>query len=317
MMRAAIALLLSAALGALAAAALLPRLFRAVPNDLSRVATVLDALQRKAPVPAIAVFGDSRVEAAVDARQLTRELSGHPLAWNLAWHSQRFATSFALHQEVQPAVTTVVYGVSLYDLGSAFRDENRMYEAMRAYGYTPNASTLAAFRSAFGAGQVPPPLEANRWRAVLASRWGLRHFADTGIRHLVRRDLAMERERTDLFFPNEYSRRVDERIFATFAQTTLIFEGPAVHPAKERLLAQLGGASQRIVLFLVPMHPLGMLRDHDRRVAELHAVARHYGIEVIDGSRWLEDASFVDPAHPSVAGAAIATSRLAAALDGR
>src|SRR5581483_6196086 len=81
-----------------------------VPNDLRRNGTVLRALA--SGHPEIVIFGDSRAEAGVDARQLTRQLSRSPLAYNLATHSQTLAQSFLFQQGLPSSVRVVVQFVT-------------------------------------------------------------------------------------------------------------------------------------------------------------------------------------------------------------
>lgn len=307
-------------LGAAAGLFLLLPAFRAVPNDLSRIATVLDAV-RHAPPPAIVVFGDSRTESAVDAAQLTRELPGRPLAYNLAWHAQSLEHAFVLHDELPDSVNTVIVVVGLQDLAQATAVDSRIYRAMRAYGSTPSVKTLAVLERAFGRDVSQPwrmSAIAVRWDA----RWGVQRVFDTGLRYLARRDLMFERERRDLFFPTAYTTRLDATRFDRRFETGVTkVPGTAVSSGKALLLHELGSMSRRrairIVLVLPAVRPRGMLPDYDRRVRDLVELGKAEGVEIVDLTRLLPDEDFVDDVHTTTAGARKFTAAIAEHCRGR
>ena len=312
-------LLAALALGLAAGVLLIPAAFRLIPNDLSRVRTVLLALRGN---PQIVVIGDSRGEASIDARQLTAELPQHPLVYNLSWHALRLVHVYALADRFPPSVRTVVINVSLQDLADDGPGEPRIWEAMRAYGYEPDPRLVAEMRRAFRDDPLLQPLMRPPLQARLTSRWAIRQIADTGLRSLFRRDLRFERERDDLFFPSAYTRRAAPAAFESFFATHPNRIGSeTICPAKKILLAHIVRTARarrwRVVLLLPAVHPRLMLADHDRRVAELRAYGAGTGMEIVDGGRWLNDADFNDPLHPSIEGARKFTAALAAALQGR
>jgi hypothetical protein len=153
-------LLISLSLGVAAGLALLLPIFKKVPNDLSRIETVLTAL-RSAPPPTIVIFGDSRAESSIDAGQLSRELPGEPLAYNLGWHAQRFDHSFILLEELPATVKVVIEMISLEDLAQETPGDPRVYRAMRSYGARPTESMISIMERAFGSrGGVPLRMRA-------------------------------------------------------------------------------------------------------------------------------------------------------------
>ena len=315
--RRALVLLCALALGLVLGVALLPVAFRVIPNDLSRIATVLTALRGS---PQVVVFGDSRAEACIDTAQLAAALPGRPLSYNLAWHAQRFAHSFALVQDVPSSARVVIVMVSLQDVADGDPGVARVWSVMRAYGFEPDAATLATMRSAFGAA-APGALTMSRLEARLDSRWGVMQFADTGLRSFFRRDLRLTREREDLFFPTAYTERVTPEAF----ESILAVLPTSVHPRtvsgqKRRLLERLGQIARerhlRIVLLVPATHPRLMVPDHERRLRELRDLAAGLRLEVLDGSSWLGEEDFVDPLHASGAGARKFTAALAGALGG-
>lgn len=311
----AFALLVAILLGVVAGVLLIPTAFRRIPNDLSRIATVFAALRGQ---PQILVFGDSRIEASVDAAQLSAELPGKPLAYNVAWHAQRLVHMAALARRIPRSVRIVVVSVSLHDLADPNTGEPRIWEAMRAYGYEPDIPTRVAIHRAFGR-NVPDALTRSRLEAMVVARWGVRQLADTGLRSLLRRDLRLDRERNDLFFPTAYTQRVAPAQFEEMIKVERTsIAGPTLCAGKQRLLADLGALAsdrrQRFVLLIPASHSRMMIVDHDRRLTELRAFAAQHGIEVVDGSRWVADVDMIDPLHPNVAGARRFTSMLAEAL---
>lgn len=312
------ALLIAAmSLGVAAALVSLPRIFPMIPNDLSRIGTVRRAL--RSGRPQIVIFGDSRAEAAVDAAQLRRQLPGQPLAYNLAWHAQDLGQSFLLYDELPRSTSVVVQVVSLEDLGSPGTSDPRVYRAMRAYGFHPRREIIDQLQQDLGASAIAALRESDLHRR-LTSRWVLPHLFDTVPRLMLRRDLRLERERTDLFFPNAYTTRVDE---ARFVEIKRIFqynvEPAAICEPKQRLLRSIVSLTRahrlRVVLLLPPVHPAATSADRPRRLTELRAFCASVGLEVLDVSA-AEDSEFVDPVHVSENGARRATSLLAAYLRG-
>ena len=314
-------LVVALGVGAASGLFLLLPAFKAVPNDLSRIATVLDAL-RHAPPPAIVVFGDSQTESAVDAAQLTRELPGRPLAYNLAWHSQRLDHAFLLHEELPASVKMIIQVLGLPDLADQPAGDSRIYRAMRAYGSTPSARSLAVLERAFGP-DVSRPFRVTPIRVRWEARWGVQHVFDTGLRYLARHDLMFERERYDLFFPTAYTTRLDaarfDRIFETAGTRSV--PGPAVSHGKALLIHELGlmgrRRSARIVLVLPAAPPRVTLPDHDRRVRDVVDLARAEGVEVVDLARLLPDEDFVDNVHTTAAGARKFTAAIAEHCRGK
>ena len=308
-------LLTAVMIGVAAGLVAVPVAFRRIPNDLSRVATVLQALR---DTPEVIVLGDSRAEASVDARRLSSELPGRPRAFNLAWHAQRFAHSFAIALRAPHSARIVVILVSLQDLSDSFAGDPRVWGAMRTYGYEPDSSIVDTMTAAFGS-DTPRTLTVSRLRANFDARWGVRQFADTAMRGVARRDLRLAREREDLHFPTAYTQRLPaERFDAMLSVMPAQLAPRAVSVPKERLLVRLGEAGRernlRIVLVVAATHPSLMVVDHEQRIASLRVFVSRNGLEVIDGSAWLADEDFVDPLHASADGARKFTSALAAAL---
>jgi len=307
-------LLASIASGIAAGFLLLPVLFRLIPNDLARIATVVDAMEH-APPPAVVIFGDSRGESAVDAAQLSRSLPGKPLAYNFCWHGQRLDHSFVLYDRLPHSVRTVINLVSLQDFSQETPGDLRIYRAMRAYGFNPDAEAMATLETGFGRPSIASLYDSEariRWE----SRWGVRHLFDTGLRYFVRHDLMLERERRDLFFPTAYTRRIESAAMALAIENYAhALPAPSVSHSKTILMEKLGAwakqRSCRLVLVIPAVHSRGVVDDHDRRVADVTALGRSVGIEVVDLSHVLPDDDFVDLEHTTSEGARKFTMALA------
>jgi hypothetical protein len=307
-----VTLLVVMVVAAAGAAALLPFLFRLVPNDFSRIATVLNALPEAPPV---VIFGDSRAEAAVDARRLSNGLPGRPVAWNLSWHAQRFDHAALLYSQLDRKPRTVLQFVTLQDLASDDPSEPRVGEAMRQYGFEPREADVAMMRAAFGA-RTPSWLTESRLTIALHARWGVRQLPDVVLRQMIRRDLALEHERRDLYFPSPYTRRLGAAEFARlFAVVNTQLPQAAISGSRASLTTSLA-RDQRMILILPPGHSRTILPDHDRRVDDLRRFGASIGVGVLDASRWIPDDQFIDPLHVSTSGARIFTDRLALEMKG-
>jgi hypothetical protein len=301
-----------------------PLLARRVPNDLSRIGVLLDALHDTRPGPEIVVLGDSEVMCGVDARALERLLPGAPLAWNLASTGQTLAESFLLYQELPESVRIVVQKVSGEALRRPLRLEIQKYTLFHLHGYRPRPETRSVLESSVDAeGREALALSdaQQRWRA----RWVLRQFVDAEVRRALRPDLALARATHDLFFPQPYDVRLPDAKLARMLDERReglrsAGEDPVTDEARGLLDAMVRAASaaRREIVFLVtPVHP-ALDSALERRQVEtvrdtLAALAQEEGQEIplVDASGALTSDRFIDARHPTGEGAEIVTGLLA------
>jgi hypothetical protein len=298
--------------GILIAQCILPMMTRALPNDLARNRTILDALQHGRPQ--MVIFGDSRAEAGLDARQLSREMPGSPLVYNLATHSQTVAQAFLFHQQLPSSVSILIQFVTPENLGSSSPLDTHVFNSMFQYGYRPSEQTASILASCFGP-SFGNSLRRSDLQQRFDGRWVVRQAVDSVVRSRLRRDLAFAREQNDLFFPSAYTRRIGAQNFALeIAKAKERGSARMTVPQRcviDAMIEHAHAARWRVVFVLTPMHPDVRRPEIEKALA---AEIRERGGELLDLSDALEDADFVDPLHASARGAAKITSRLAAAL---
>jgi len=298
--------------GILIALFILPMTARVLLNDLARNRTILEALQNGRPQ--IVIFGDSRAEAGIDTRQLSRELPGSPLAYNLATHSQTVAQAFLLEQQLPSSVSIVVQFVTPENVGYVSPLDTNVFNSMYLYGYRPSERTTSTLARCFGPA-FGNSLHRSDLRQRFDGRWVLRQAIDSAVRSRVRRDLAFAREQDDLFFPSAYTRRIGAETFTLeIAKARQRGGGRMTAPQRcviDAMIEHAHALHWRVVFVLTPMHPAARRPEIQKALA---AEIRERGGELLDLSNALDDADFVDPLHASARGAAKITSRLAAEL---
>lgn len=299
--------------GVFIAIAAIPLIATTLPNDLARNRTILFALHG---APRIVVFGDSRAEAAVDGRQLSRELPRSPKAYNLATHSQTLVQSYLFQQQMPPTVRIVVQFVTPENLGGTSALDSNVFNSMYLYGYRPSRQTRTTLARCFG-NPLREEMEASDFRQRFESRWVLRQAIDSAVRAHLRTDLALQREQDDLYFPTPYTRRIPG---ANFALELSAAKSRGVGPMApcqrcviDAMIADARKSGRRLLFVFTPIHPGAR---HDGIQRELAAAIRARGAGLLDLSAALEDSDFIDPLHAGAAGAAKITSRIARELAG-
>jgi hypothetical protein len=309
-MRAA-ALVLGVVAGAAIGIAAMPYLFKRVPSELGRIAVLLTALE-SAPATELLVFGNSVAMAGVDAGKLRSELGIGTRIINVSFPAQTLAESFLFYQEIPRATRTLVYVLSPTQLESDMVFNTSVPSAFRLSGFEPKAETVEMLEAAF-----PPAalreLRAGGARMRFEGRWIVRHLIDAGLRQFVRRDLDLERAASDLEFPSPYRERIPDWKFELNLRSILSSRAPGPlrqSPGNARLLeemvARAGRDGRRLLLVLAPMHPRFRAEWGDTFLSSVRSDFRELesqGAQIVDALELLGDEEFLDPVHPSRAGA--------------
>ncbi len=313
-------LILSLLAGVVTALTLMPKMFRVIPTDISRIGVLLEAMRDPGERPKIVVFGNSVVMSGIDAAQLTAELPRHPLAWNLASTGQTLVESSLLTQEIPASTRVVVYTTPLRPRSPEVALHSQKNNAFWMYGFRANAETRATLSQIYGT-PVENLLNRSRFSQIFQARWALRQLLDTQLRILLRRDLTLANAETDLFHPQRYAVPISQDLLERFLEKklTALAGSPAGVPEEDRelvrTLAQLGAREGRhTVLLIPPVHP-ALLAEHADSFARgadafERAVADSPGTVVVDASRILGASDFIDTHHPTNEGAVLLTRRL-------
>lgn len=312
--RKAVLLLLASLAGAAAALAALPAIFAGLPNDHARYRTIVRLLSTTRPE--IVVFGDSRGEAAVDARILTRELPGHPLAFNLCTPAQRLTETLLLADALPESVRVEVIVIGRDSLQRAPFLADNAYNALFMYGYRPSLRVRAALVAAAGRGRTEA-IERSSFAEVVSARWTVRQALDIGLYQVLHP--GMEREREDPFFPSTYGERVHPEVAAErLSNLGGLDPGKPPDPINVRLLREIAREARRhrrrVLLVLAPIHPALIVRGPQAAVSS--AVPGASDVEVLDLTAGFPAGDFSDPLHLLSSGAPRVTSAIAQAIAG-
>lgn len=204
------AMLAGAALGWLS----LPIVLRHTSDQTARLQAILEACHSGAQ-PRIVILGNSAGMFGVDARQLTRSIPSHPLAYNFCTPAQLLGEALLLERELPASTKLVVQIVTFWQL----EDEG-----------------------------VPDRLR-------LRERTDVRAALEATARDLLRPDPDRERGMHDLYFPApRHPRRSGYLPAKLLADLELRSEPYRPRADQIRVLRELA-ARRRVLFVLAPVHP--------------------------------------------------------------
>jgi hypothetical protein len=288
--------------GAALALLALPRLFAIVPNDYGRYRVVVRTLKAPGVDPGIIILGDSRGASGLDARQLTRELAGHPLALNLCVPAMHLDDVLMLMQDLPSSARRLVIVIGRDSLVSG-NFTPAAYNVMFMAGFRPNDRTIRLMAASFGA-EAEREMQRGPLEQTLSSRWVIRHLADRLLYDAFRGRASETRERNDLFFPMPFERRLDPSRFS--AAVSILRSGhpsPILSPPSRKLIEAIADsatrAHRRVILVIAPADP----RVTGPAPLPTIAIPHLPSLTVVDAESLLNDSDFADPLHPLTSGA--------------
>lgn len=304
-----------------------------IPNDLSRIRVILNALHDSQRPPDYVLFGDSVAMNGVDARVLRAAIPGNPHVVNASSSNQGLAESFLYYQEVPPSVRTIIQMIRVPTFftdspnsSGAVRTQSfsrNVFNAFYVYGYRCQERTQAVLRSAF----APELAEwcSESWAGqVFRSRWIARQWVDTSLRSLLRPDLDTARGLSDLYYPSPYTRRLDPWKFDLQLRRYLSKLSSAITLSPGQLAALLAARAEatrghhRFVIVMAPIHPAvqAYLGPDFFRQLESSIEDGKFGptADVIDCTRVGDAADYFDEQHPGPEGALKLSTCIAEAL---
>jgi hypothetical protein len=309
--------------GVLIAILATPKILLHMPTELSRTTEIVRALHNAPPALAVVVTGDSVTMNGVNAKLLGDELRPKCEAWNVGSPGQQLAEALFIADMLPRNVQTLVVGLLPEGLTvpTVTLPEDR-YLFYRISGYQPSAEALDIAR------HLPAPtlydlMAEPQWEATLSGRGLIRISADLSIRSRLRRDLDLERARTDLYFPAPYRQRISESAL-THAVKLLYKPRASFEPSSQRLqfLLRLRGMlarrNQNLVIVILPEHPRSIAMTSGMYYAQFAQYANmlrsSYHFEVIDFHDRLAEPDFIDQIHPGGIGSERLTRMISASL---
>jgi hypothetical protein len=303
-------------IGALLGIAAMTVIFPLAPTELSRTTVILHALRGPGAKPSVAVLGNSVIMNGIDARRLTPAGS----AWNLGSTGQELSESLLLTDALPPSVRTIVIGISPDEvrLNQTSMPRNK-YVAYIMSGYTPSAGVIAIAEQLQDKA-LYQVLRTNRFQVVTWSRWVVRALADLVVRTSLRKDLNLERARTDLYFPAPYltpvsAATLDHLLAINYKDFRARFVPQHDTVSVLKGINNLAAARGKHVVFLVmPEHPRRRATSSPQFYADFAQwvrTARAEGLDIIDIHDALGAGDFIDHIHPGGSG----TTRFTQLLD--
>lgn len=307
--------------GALLAHLSVPSLFASTRTQTTRLKYVLGALQDSDRPARVVALGNSVVMNGIDARLLSELApSRAETAWNLASPGQSLILTRLLLQEIPDGTRAVIVGVTVNDLTTEAQGvQSGAYQALQMYGYRAEPDALSDCRRAASA-ETWLLLDTPEWRTPFEARWVARSVIDEGARRLLRRNLDLDRRDRDLYFPTPYTRRVSDRVLDHSVQRH--FEPRdrcAFTPQTTGLLRSMRRVADRrgfdLLFVLMPEHPRWADYTGDGFYGDLAlSLGELADLTIVDAHALLNADQFVDHLHPSQAGAALVTRRIASRL---
>jgi hypothetical protein len=300
-----------------------PMLILHMPTELSRTTETIRALRGAPGQLALVVTGDSVMMNGVNAKLLGEELRPPCEAWNLGSVGQGIAETLFIADMLPRSVRTLVVGLLPEGLSepTVTIPEDR-YLFYRLSGYQPSAEALDVARR-LPTQTLYDMMSERQWLATLSGRGMIRISADLTIRSRLRRDLDIERARTDLYFPAPYRKRISEAALA-HAVSLVYKPQDSFKPSPQRLQflllvrEMLVRRGQRLIIVVMPQHPRAIAMTSAAYYAQLSQYEKRlrdqYQFDLIDFHGQLGELDFVDQIHPGGTGSERLTRMLGASL---
>lgn len=274
-----------------------------------------------------AVFlGNSVSMNGIDTRLIHEELGMSPPFLNLSSGGQRLWESLLVLDSLPSSCGTICIGVSadqIFQESIAGPAENVLSKYWMS-GFNPSPEYLA-WAQRLGATNIVDFFELNRLGKLVACRWVLTNFINTGLRTAVRRDLDLDRSEEDLFYPAPYTKPLAKEKLKTLLPAVygpLFGKGideKQVDHACEVLAFGVETArrkGQNVFFVLMPVHPYAQEllgteygRFLRRKLSDLVGEDR-----ILDLSDHLPEERFIDQCHPDPDGAKLVSRKVAAFL---
>lgn len=308
--------------GILLAAGIGHLFFNKIPSDFTRTKHLLSFLQQEGQRPDLLLFGNSIAMDGFNAKEFS-EKACSPKAYNLSSPGQNQLESILLISSIKSAPKTVVHLFNSGDLANQDYLSSQVVLNFILYDYSPNAFA----KSCLSLTNSSPQLSyfSFPWiKTTFESRWLITNFFNTRFRSLLRKDLSLDFNETNFYYPRNYTTRFPDNkrlpLIKQFnpPESVQAFEPDSI---KWKLIQKVGRhlKEQNIeyVVLLAPLNPeLNNYKEHYFK--ELDAFINCHplpNVRFINMSTLLSKEEFVDHVHPSGEGASKITDELAKQLS--
>lgn len=326
-----IALSVVTVLGALTAAAVMPKVFGRIETDLERTKFLLKSNREiksgKLPAPEILVLGNSVTMNGVDTAMVAAQMSRKPLVYNFSSTGQSIAEGYLYLQELTSTTKEVVLVVSPGNLETDVMPPEDVVNTFYMQGYRPNKETVSTLQSVFG-DKDTEFLRLNDLQQRFHARWAISQMPDTELRKKIRKDLETSKSIKSLTYPAPYTKRIPqanfEKLLPTYnkpRQSPKFAPLPTQLKLIELISKQVKSGGRRFSVVFAPLHPRRLEFAGPEFLSSLHSWAQSspFGpdVPVLDLSDVLTAEQFIDVVHPTRDGADILSARIGQFLDRR
>jgi hypothetical protein len=275
-------------------------IYALLPNDYSRIEVLLSTLKDPEKKPAVVVFGDSRSVFGIDAKTISANMPGHPLAFNMASVGQATQEGAHYFSMLPSSVKHVIQCMPYEEFmikDISLSDDKTL--AMRMYGYTIDKQTEKIVDT------VNPYFYKNKNYISYQARVVIKSAIHNYVRNVLD-DEKFSDNFHDIYFPN---------VFTTERHPHYPFNNPmlnndSLHAAADmcaligRLNTYCKSRGIKYHYVLMPLNPdveVSIPAAHDRYIKEIKE--KLPDLDLIDLSGALDNSEFYDGIHPNKKGA--------------
>lgn len=305
--------------GAAVAYGLTPMAYRYAGFELNRMYYIYENLHSTSQkLPEIVVLGDSVTMNGVDCRQLTEELKGHPVAWNLASSGLLVPEAMMIIEELPSSVKTIIFGVML-DMAVKPPPEFT-FDRISAYKLSGFKVTdeMANVLAENGLKKTAIDMKRSYWVNIFEARTAILDSINTYCRQWLRKDLTLETALKDVFYPRTYAAHIPKDVLMMLADKNYMHwtsQMGRIDPANLKLYCFLGQMARekgcRFIMLIMPERPLRKEWNEPDFYKNVNLSIKDFtaqtGFEVWDCKDLLPEEYFVDHVHPDPEGAKILT----------
>lgn len=305
-----------------------PSLFRWLDGS-GRIETLHGAVTEPTPLvePGSGAFlGNSITMNGIDTGRIREDLGMSPPFLNLSSGGQHLWESALLFENLPPQCKTICIGISPDQVfgGSKTGPAESVLTKYWMSGFTPSRSYLD-WAKKMGAENIVEFFDLTSVGKLVASRWVVTNFINTGLRTVMRKDLDLKRSRENLLHPAPYTKRLSEdKLQRMLPATYEPLFGDGIDEEKVdwacnvlRFTAETAKSKNQSVYFvLLPIHPYARkLLGPDYSTLITDKLGEFVDERcIVNLSDRLPEERFIDQCHPDAEGARLISSEIAAFL---
>lgn len=296
--------------------------FPTIPSDFSRTKRLLAFIENELPDKSTLVFGNSIGMDGFDGKLFTK-LSCIENTYNLCSPGQNQLESLLLISSVSKSPKYIVHFINSFEL--AYQDylSGNILNNYFLLNYHPSQFVKETFSITANSNSFLEKKQ-NKFRVAFYNRWLLTNYFNLNFRSLIRNDLRLEKLNTELYYPRNYTIRLnDQQLQSVLEQhnpnkplASLKLDSIKIEVIKRTAKFLKEKNTQYIVVF-TPLNPdlYNFKKGYHASIDSFCVNTKIANAHFINFSNLLSKDQFVDHLHPSSDGAIKITSELAKILN--